>query len=353
MRNKNFTILTILIVGVTFFSWWGPEIIYAEKPFPQKVSFLVEVKGQQQRKRSFRDFHFKQIAQIGGMQDTVLLNPIGLVAEKDGSIYVNDYGTFQVKLFRPDGTLERVYGNGKGQGPGEAVNAGDFGVSPNGHVWICDLGLKLNEFDEQGRFMGMVKDIGRPYRISILDDARVAVVPFNAYDDLIKIYETSGRLVTRSGPVMERQDYFSPALAGDIQRQPARSHIVQMPLYAGLLFCFDKQAELQYARRMIAPPEFPKIQYSEKNGASAHGLYFNRIHTRYPSFSITDEAIHVLTSQDVKTDSKQYVIDVYDLQNGDYLYSYHPPVTPLRHISILDNRMYTISNATVTLWTFQ
>lgn len=353
MRNKNLTKLTVFLAGVTFFSWWGPARIRAEKPFPQRVSFLVEVKEQKQRKRSFRDVQFKQIAQIGGMEDTVLLNPIGLAAEKDGKIYVNDYGSFQVKLFRPDGTLERVYGNGKGQGPGEAVNAGDFRVSPNGHVWICDLGLKLNEFNEQGQFIEMIKEVGRPYRITMLDNTRVAVVPFDAYDDLVKIYETSGRLVAHSGPVVERQDYFFPALAGDVQRQPARDRIVQMPHYAGLLFCFDEQAELQYARRMIAPPDFPEIRYSEKNGAVAYGLYFDRIHTRYPSFSIADDAIHVLTSQDVKTDSTQYVIDVYDLQNGDYRYSYHLPVTPLRDISILDNRMYTISNATVTLWKFQ
>jgi hypothetical protein len=341
----------VSVIIITLLSWWRSGVISSGRPVPNQVTFLVEVKDQTQNRRTFRDLQFEQISHFGGQDDTVLLNPNGILVTQEGEIYIRDYGTFQIKLFNSDGRLEKIYGYGKGQGPGESVNAGDFGVSPNGHVWICDLGLKLDEFDKDGRFVGTIKDVGSPYRMTMLDNDRIAVVPLYRHQDILQIYNSAGQMLAHSGPIIEQQEHFSMALGGKVKNHPEHERILYISRDAGLLICYDYNMNLCYLRRMIKPPDFPEIKIINQRGSTTRTLYFDRLKTEYISFSVTDVEIHVLTSQKIDNESKQYVIDVYGIQNGNYLYSYYPPINPINEIYIKDHhKLYTISNAVVNIW---
>jgi PKD repeat protein len=65
----------------------------------------------------------------------------GVAIDSAGRVVVADYGNHRLKLFNPDGTLDRTFGTGPGQGPYELVNPMGVAVSPvNGDVLVADYG---------------------------------------------------------------------------------------------------------------------------------------------------------------------------------------------------------------------
>lgn len=74
----------------------------------------------------------------------------------DGRIYVLERSQQEIRVFGPDGALERVMG-GEGEGPGEFRGAFSFGVEGD-TVWVIDLRLdRITLFDRAGELLSTAR----------------------------------------------------------------------------------------------------------------------------------------------------------------------------------------------------
>jgi DNA-binding beta-propeller fold protein YncE len=72
--------------------------------------------------------------------DSPLRRPEGVTVDRDGSIWVADYGHDRVVRLSPDGHILQVLG-GRGSAAGEFVGPKDVAIDPlSGHLYVADTG---------------------------------------------------------------------------------------------------------------------------------------------------------------------------------------------------------------------
>ena len=92
---------------------------------------------------------------IGSVDDPgeTLTEVRDLAIGPDGTIYILQHTTREVRMYAGDGEFQRVIGR-SGEGPGEFRNPVRVGWM-DGHLWVADAGLgRLSEFGPNGDFLG-------------------------------------------------------------------------------------------------------------------------------------------------------------------------------------------------------
>ena len=105
--------------------------------------------------------------------------PTDVAVLPDGSFYVSDgYGNTRVVKYSSTGEFLFQWGT-KGSGPGEFDLPHGIALDSEGRVYVADRSnSRIQIFDAQGRYVTEWKDpeLGRPYAIAIVSDARAYVV---------------------------------------------------------------------------------------------------------------------------------------------------------------------------------
>jgi DNA-binding beta-propeller fold protein YncE len=79
-------------------------------------------------------------APIANAADAQLRRPEGIAVDRDGNLWVADYGRDRVVKLSPDGHLLLVVGD-RGAGPGEFIGPKGVTVDPNtGRIYVADTG---------------------------------------------------------------------------------------------------------------------------------------------------------------------------------------------------------------------
>ena len=74
------------------------------------------------------------------MADAQLRRPEGVTVDRDGNLWVADYGRDRVIKLAPDGRLLQVLGS-RGSDPGQFVGPKGVAVDPlTGHLYVADTG---------------------------------------------------------------------------------------------------------------------------------------------------------------------------------------------------------------------
>jgi len=82
-----------------------------------------------------------------------LAQPLGLVVDEDGQIYVVDSKEAKIKIFSPEGKFVRSFGQ-KGQGPGELNMPSGINLTADGRLLVEDaLNRKMIFFSLEGEFL--------------------------------------------------------------------------------------------------------------------------------------------------------------------------------------------------------
>ncbi|MGF1670030.1 MAG: hypothetical protein ACFCU6_06255, partial [Balneolaceae bacterium] len=85
--------------------------------------------------------------------------------------------------------------------------------------------------------------------------------------------------------------------------------------------------QIEFFRKPIEPPPFPVINPPASGDSSILLMSEASIMQQTDSSVIQDDTFHVLVQKRKKPNDEWLprFVDVYDFQNGDYLYSYHLP----------------------------
>ena len=153
-----------------------------------------EIKEQKKKKRVWKDIKIRSLFEIGGIKDSILLNPISLKVDDDENIFVVDLGDFSIKKFNKNGKIIKKIGR-KGRGPSE------FGMPFNLDVYNNNILVSDSELNRCSYFtmdnVIIIKMNFAPTRASIFSNKEIIVLQIDdlsRYPHLIK-YDLTGNIV--------------------------------------------------------------------------------------------------------------------------------------------------------------
>ena len=348
-------LIAAFVGGVAIFFWnnWPSrleEIGTTEASITDNEAFLIDVQNQRVTERVFREIQYTPQITIGDTEETRLLNPIALALGEEGFFYVLDYKDSRVKQYSSSGQLYASYGNDESAGPGDAFQAIDFMLAPDGKIWITDQrNPRLFQYSSVGVRVNTVKLDSKGFRLARLAEGRIALLPYDAKENLLLILDTHGKIRKRAVPIAKQQEKVYMSLFGELESDPNGESVILTSHYGGLIVRFDADGAIIYARRTINPPPFPIVRKRVSRGLTVKNILRDDVKENSRGNSITENEIHLLWSSRLIEGQKSIYIDVYDLQTGDYRYSYRAP-SYARDIIVTGDLLYTAQDSTVTLW---
>jgi len=89
--------------------------------------------------------------------DRIFKDPEGVVVDKNGNVYVSDFGRHQVKVFDKNGKYLRTLGR-RGNGPTDILNPADLTMDTRGNLVISDqANMRVQVLSPEGKYIGGFK----------------------------------------------------------------------------------------------------------------------------------------------------------------------------------------------------
>jgi peptidylamidoglycolate lyase len=121
-----------------------------------------------------------------------------VVMAANGNLFASDGegGNTRVVKLGKDGTFITSWG-AKGAGPGEFNTPHCIAMDSKGRVWVCDRGNnRLQVFDQDGKYLQQVKDVGTPVSIAFARDDTMFVAS-GAPEHMVTVIAPDGRVVQK------------------------------------------------------------------------------------------------------------------------------------------------------------
>lgn len=259
-------------------------------------------------------------------------------------VYVADYGDLKIKEFDADGKPLRVYGEGKGQGPGQFASITDFTFTPDGKLWTADTAAgRINVFGPDGKQERQIKSEYQPYRLAVLP-GQGFVSMLNAVDDrLFASFDDAGKLAHRFGNLLEEQERLFIALDGYIE-PVGEDAFVYAGRYAGILGSWKLDGTQRFLVRTLDARPLPKVLRNEsalRIDPTAIGS------TVTPSI---DGGNFYSVSFVMEGLRPKGVIDIYSPDTGEYRHSLSIP-EKCTWLRVMGGDVYTLSeDLKITRW---
>jgi hypothetical protein len=302
-------------------------------------------KAQPNTVRRWRKPSFEKIAVLNS---TILKAPEKMLAANNANIFVLDWSDLRVKEFSPEGKLLRTFGEVVGS-PDAFLNPTGFALDSAGNLWVCDIKQqRIGVLNTDGT-KTTIKPQHTPYRIAPVEDVMITMVTPD-YNSLFEAYDLSGQQLKSFGELLEDQSSKGLVLDGDIVADPANHGIIYGGRYLGIIGAYDIEGKQRFLIQTIDNVSQPVMVNIEGRMRKV------KPNTAQPilSLSILDNELYVLSGVHpaAKADSEGKVMDVYNTQDGHYLYSWELPATGQEAI-VASNYIYIRSNNEVTVWRFQ
>jgi hypothetical protein len=303
-------------------------------------------KAQPTTNRVWRKPAFEKAAVLSS---ATLKAPAKMGADSSGNILILDWSDLRVKEFSPDGKLQKTFGEEMGQ-PGAFINPTGFAMDSNGNLWVCDLKQeRIGVFNTDGTKRS-IKPQNTPYRIAAVGDKMISMVtPSNSR--LFETYDSSGKQLTAFGEILQDQSDKGIILDGDIIADPENHAIIYGGRYLGILGAYDAEGKQRFLMQTIDHVPQPTVLDVELNVAGKKRKIKTDTIRPVLSLSVMDKELFVLSGvhPDGATDQGGKVMDVYDKQDGHYLYSWELPDEAQEAI-VTSNYVYVRSFGEVTVW---
>ncbi len=281
---------------------------YAQEPVPQQLL-----------SRTFREGVFQQMEQVGTdeLSELPFYQAIALqvLPQRLNEVYVLDFDAAVVRLiqFNPPRII-RTFGLGKGQGPGELANPTDFKVDDSLHIWICDLAnSRITIFAPDGSLKHTLPVQHPPLRIALQPEHFV----------VHSIPSINGQLYqyTRNGQFVQSFGKFSNDLSNAMAymgwiSSSKDGYVFFAGYWTGILAKFTPNGTRIFYRMNIDQTPPPRVKTDERGGRFVD----RRAPVATYTFNVWGNYLYLHTIKD-----KTNILDVYDTQSGDYLFSYRLP----------------------------
>jgi hypothetical protein len=336
MKNKILLSIAFIILFISIIIFISSrkskvtdlDAAFIEQPTPQKIE-----------KRIWRSINFEEI----GKSDE-FISSLHMHFGYDNKIYVADNNVKALKKFDLNGILIKSIGKNEGRGPEEFSIIVDILNDRLGRIWIMDdQNNRATIYNSKNDTISKIIDFPFVFnRIVPIDDSEYWVQ--KRFDNQLQKYSLSGQHIEDLHPIVDDPELWSfvlesySALASD-------GSVIQSQYHTNMFLRYSKEGKIIYYREPIIFLGLPNIDpyYANEVGImnTVDFSSWKQI-TRNPQ--VVDTSIHLFVHQKMaETDKwKQGFIDVYNLNNGDYLYSYELPES-LESIAVSKNHIAGIS----------
>ncbi len=343
-------LLLILAVAAVFLSLSyaiGLVTDRSPKPVELPTAFLSGERAPKPQPTTVRVWGKPTFEKTAVLNSTSLKAPAKMQAVNSGNIFVLDWSDLRVKEFSPDGKLLRAFGDEVGS-PGAFVNPTGFALDSGGNLWVCDLKQQQIGVLNSDGSKRTIKPQNTIYRIAAIGDRMMTMVA-PGDSRLFETYDLSGQQLKSFGELLEDQSNKGIILDGDIVADAANHGIIYGGRYVGIIGAYDAEGKQRFLVQTIDNVPQPTMLASEGRQKVKPNTTRSVL-----SLSVLDNELYVLSG--VHTDgtagSGGKVMDVYNKQDGHYLYSWELPADGQEAI-VTANYVYIRSNKEVTVWNFK
>lgn len=310
-----------------------------------QVVFSVE--EQSSEERTWKGASFDELFSVPFGPEVQLYYPGRMAVDKHGNLYVADLSTFQTFQFDSTGKHVRLYGVGIGDGPGEMVQLTNIGVGGDSIVYMFDhFARKILYFGmDDAKFIGSRLMGATPMMHQITDEGREYTLFFES-DSLFE--SRKGMDVTHFGQLTEEDRGSGSSLSiGALATH--KEDMVYAPVYFPVLVRYDSEGTVVFSRTTMSYTHgFKGPKYEQVNMGFGE-VYQISGEVYHSGISVSEGKIFVyLTLQE--PDGGQ-AMDVYDVETGDYEFSFWLPRHPFPQTIVGGNRLYQLHDSTVIIST--
>lgn len=297
--------------------------------------------------RNWKEVGVDTIGIVGDKDDVVLYRPL-VIEGYANDVYIIDYGDISVKKFDIYGKLVAKYG-GKGEGPGEFINPTDVAIGENGLVWIADGGARsLNWFESDGGFIRRLTFKEGILRVAPMEDGWYYVMRISPFKpEIFYLYDSRDSLVVNFGNLIE--DYETGAISLDGNIITIDRNLVYIPMYYGFIVKYKENGVPVFARKTLESGEAPSIETRTIGGNKVQMISGRKVLYVSPSYS--NGKLYLYAGSRSK-EMGVTIIDVYETDKGDYLYSIKLPGFS-RSVSVAGNYVYALRDTTAVVYRMQ
>jgi hypothetical protein len=352
IRNLSKDLFLILAVAAVFVSLSYAIGFVTDRP-PKAVemptAFLSGERAPKAQPTNVRVWRKPSFERATVLSSDSLKMPAKMRAENSGNIFVLDWADLRVKEFSPDGKLIKTFGEELGQ-PGAFVNPTDFGMDSGGNMWVCDLKQRrIGVFNSDGS-QRTIKAQNTTYRIAAIGNVMFTMVT-PAHSKLFETYDLSGQQLKSFGELIVDQTDKGIILDGDIVADAENHGIIYGGRYLGVIGGFDLDGNQRFLVHTIDHVPQPAVLDVESEGKKRK---VDPTTTRpVLSVSALNNEVYVLSG--VHTDGaavdRGKVLDVYDKQDGHYLYSWELPADG-QEVVVGSNYIFIRRDNEVSVWRF-
>jgi hypothetical protein len=352
-RERRLAIITTLIIlaaavaGVFLAPRIDPPAVLSPAAADRAHEGSEEIRAQSVGERTWETPGFVLEHELGRSPGATIADPIGVRVDREGAVYVLDWGARCVRKFSPAGDQVMVFGGQAGRGPGEFSNLTDIDVDEDGAVWACDpVNGLVTVFASNGSVRTTVRTGRPPHRLALIGGGAFMVMPTPAGKYLFHRYDGQGAVVDTCGTVVRDQEMMSVILDGRCAGS-YDGRFAYAGYRAGILGLFNAhRTPPLFFVNTVEHPGLPKVVAQQ-----AGDVRYIRVSPDAPmvsrSVSIVGREVHVLAGS-VSAD-RNGIMDVYDHDTGAYVRSYEIPVQALAACRT-KGMLYAVADTTVRVW---
>lgn len=262
-----------------------------------------------------------------------------------GNIVGFGFSHYNIFYFNIANNYEQItIGDGRGGGPKEFRGVFDLKFSKSGDIWVSDKDqYRLSRWSSSGK---LIKNIVLSKNIQ---PTRIAVCPNSSIYILSRSYNKNGILhrVTDEGKLILTFQQLDTELARspfyfDGQMACYNENLFFAGQYNEFFRKYDKNGTLEFSKSIVGFEPNNKIIEESKNGKVLRRTLSDE--AKQASGDIYYNNGKVWIGYSGKKDGWLYRIDVYDPENGSYIYSY-PLKIPAKEFAINGNKVAVLEYA--------
>ncbi len=270
--------------------------------------------------RIWKEVHFKRISTA----ESFFGNSTSLHLTPEHKIYFGDRGEKVIRKLDLELNQVDQYGNGRGSGPGEFLRFYNSVIpDSDSNIWVAD--------EDNGRIT-IINTNTREWETINTERPVRHVIPLNdgksALDHpllgLLTLYDADHQKIRDVEPYLISPENWQILMQGSFAVAEDHSFI-KAHYFTNDFIRYSPDGNLIYFRRPIEPPPAISIRLEDNPNDIRDKPEIFRIKNYTSAVRIAGNQIHLLLSRLPNGYRIQDSVDVYQIENGDYIYSYRLP----------------------------